>query len=84
MESTPKVVIDKCSSDESLAVSDKVQSGVLSTPKEAVVNERSSEGVSGENGAVSMERELPSTNRERYKVHRHCFNGGLKERDIWL
>ena len=32
----------------------------------------------------AMERELPSTSRRRYKVHRHCFNGGLRERDLWL
>ena len=56
VESTPKVVINECSSDESSVVSDKVQSGVLSTPKNDV-NESScdgsSKGVSVESSTVS-------------------------------
>ena len=60
MEFTPKVIVDKCNSDESLVVSDKMQSGVQSTPKD--VNESSSDGsskgVSRESGTVSSIKQV--------------------------
>ena len=32
----------------------------------------------------TMASQLPSQHKGTYKIHRHCFNGGLKEKDLWL
>ena len=32
----------------------------------------------------AMESVLPNTKRGSYRIHRHCYNGGIKEKDAWL